>query len=181
MIPFRKRGMYQAMQNGVFGFGAICGASFGGSIADYIGWRWCFLLQVPVSVLALVLGALVLHDQAGGYDIRLGFGTIWAKIDLLGAFLLVTAISVQLIGLSLGGNELPWDHPWVIGSLVGSVVLFALFVLVEASTAAIPIIPLRMLTGRLPVLIQIANNFAGLAAYAVSFSSPQCVGVGPLG
>jgi hypothetical protein len=69
----------------------------------------------------------------------------------------------------------------VIGSLVGSVVLFALFVLVEASTAAIPIIPLRMLTGRLPVLIQIANNFAGLAAYAVSFSSLQCVGVGPLG
>lgn len=44
MIPFRKRGMYQAMQNGIFGFGAVCGASFGGSIADTIGWRWCFLL-----------------------------------------------------------------------------------------------------------------------------------------
>lgn len=44
MIPFRKRGMYQAMQNGIFGFGAICGASFGGSIADTIGWRWCFIL-----------------------------------------------------------------------------------------------------------------------------------------
>jgi MFS family permease len=171
MIPFRKRGMYQAMQNGVFGFGAICGASFGGAIADRIGWRWCFLLQVPVSALALVLGALVLRNQAGGFDIRPGFRVVWAKIDVLGALLLVTAISMQLIGLSLGGNELPWDHPWVIGSLAGSVVLFALFVLVEASTAAIPIIPLRMLRGRLPVLIQIANNFVGLAAYAVSFSS----------
>jgi len=70
MIPFRKRAMYQAMQNGVFGFGAICGASFGGSIADHIGWRWCFLLQVPVSALALVLGALVLRNQASGFDIR---------------------------------------------------------------------------------------------------------------
>lgn len=171
MIPFRKRGMYQAMQNGSFGFGAICGASFGGFIADCIGWRWCFLLQVPVSALALVLGALVLRNQAGGFDIRPGFRAVWAKTDVLGALLLVTAISVQLIGLSLGGNELPWDHPWVIGSLAGSVVLFALFVLVEASTAAIPIIPLRMLKGRLPVLIQIANNFVGLAAYAVGFSS----------
>jgi MFS family permease len=38
MIPFRKRGMYQALQNSMFGFGAICGASFGGSIADSIGW-----------------------------------------------------------------------------------------------------------------------------------------------
>jgi MFS family permease len=40
MIPFKRRGMYQALQNGMFGFGAICGASFGGSIADHIGWRW---------------------------------------------------------------------------------------------------------------------------------------------
>jgi MFS family permease len=38
MIPFRKRGMYQALQNSMFGFGAICGASFGGAIADSIGW-----------------------------------------------------------------------------------------------------------------------------------------------
>jgi MFS family permease len=180
MIPFRKRGMYQAMQNGVFGFGAVCGASFGGSIADRIGWRWCFLLQVPVSTLALVLGALVLRNPAGGFDIRPGFRVVWAKIDVLGALLLVTAISLQLIGLSLGGNELPWGHPWVIGSLVGSVVLFALFIHVEGSTAAIPIIPLRMLRGRLPVLMQIANNFVGLAAYAVSFSSLQCLGIRPL-
>jgi MFS family permease len=179
VIPFRKRGMYQAMQNGVFGFGAICGASFGGSIADHIGWRWCFLLQVPVSALALVLGALVLRDQAGGFDVRPGFRVLWAKIDVLGALLLVTAISLQLIGLSLGGNELAWGHPWVIGSLVGSVVLFALFIHVEGSTAAIPIIPLRLLRGGLSVLIQIANNFVGLASYAVSFSSLQCPGVRP--
>jgi hypothetical protein len=56
---------------------------------------------------------------------------------VLGSLLLVTAISLRLIGLSLGGNELPWDHPWVIASLVGSVVLFALFILVEGNTAAI--------------------------------------------
>lgn len=56
MIPFERRGMYQAMQNVLHGFGAICGASFGGAIADTIGWRWCFLLQVPVSIIALALG-----------------------------------------------------------------------------------------------------------------------------
>jgi MFS family permease len=38
MIPFRKRGIYQAMQNTVAGFGAISGASFGGFIVDHIGW-----------------------------------------------------------------------------------------------------------------------------------------------
>lgn len=168
MIPFRKRGMYQAMQNGMFGFGAVCGASLGGLVADHIGWRWCFLLQVPISIAALVLGALVLRNPAGGFNFRPGFLAVWTKIDVSGALLLVVAVSLQLVGLSLGGNELSWDDPWVVGSLAGSVVLFSAFILVEAKFAAIPIIPTRMLHGRLPVLIQVANSCVGLAAYSVS-------------
>ena len=89
------------------------------------------------------------------------------KVDFAGAFLLVSAISIQLVGLSLGGNELPWSNGWVIGSLVLSVVLLGVFVWVEAKTTTIPVIPLRMLRGRNPIAIQTANVCAGLAAYAV--------------
>ncbi|OHE97931.1 major facilitator superfamily transporter [Colletotrichum orchidophilum] len=173
MIPFRKRGMYQALQNGMFGFGAVAGASFGGSIADHIGWRWCFLLQVPISIVALVLGALVIRNPEGGFDIDTSdVRAIWSRVDVSGALLLVVAISMQLVGLSLGGNELPWGSPIVIGTLVGSVLLLALFVLIEARTKAIPVIPLRMLRGKLPVLTQISNVCAGLAAYAYLFMLP---------
>ncbi|KAK1835724.1 major facilitator superfamily domain-containing protein [Podospora conica] len=172
MIPFRKRGMYQALQNGMFGFGAICGASFGGSIADGIGWRWCFLLQVPISAFALLVGAWVIKNPEGGFEIGQGRKEIWKKVDVSGALLLVIAISLQLVGLSLGGNELPWSSPWVIASLVGSGALFVLFFVIEASTQAIPVIPLRMLRGRLPVLIQLANICVGLSAYAYLFNLP---------
>ncbi|KAH6887964.1 major facilitator superfamily-domain-containing protein [Thelonectria olida] len=172
MIPFRKRGMYQALQNGIYGFGAISGASFGGTIADHIGWRWCFLLQVPVSFFALVVGALVVSNQPGGFHLQGGLGAVWKRVDFVGAFLLVLAISVQLLGLSLGGNELPWASPWVIGALVGSVALFALFLVVEAKTAAIPVIPLRLLHGRLPIATQVANVCAGMAAYGYLFMLP---------
>lgn len=95
----------------------------------------------------------------------------WRIVDFSGAFLLVVAISIQLVGLSLGGNELPWSSPWVILSLVGSVVLLGLFLWVEANTTAIPVIPLRMFKGRLPVFTQLANVCAGLSAYAVSIST----------
>ena len=93
---------------------------------------------------------------------------VFAKIDLAGAFVLVIALSVQLLALSLGGNELPWSSGWVIGPLVGSFVLLGVFVLIEAKTSAIPIIPLRMLSGRLSISVQLANMCAGMAAYAVS-------------
>lgn len=172
MIPFRKRGMYQALQNGIYGFGAVSGASFGGTIADRIGWRWCFLLQVPISIMAFVIGALVVSNQSARLSLDSGIGAVWKRVDFVGAFVLVLAVSVQLVGLSLGGNELPWGSPWVIGSLVGSVGLFALFMLVESKTTAIPIIPLRLLHGRLPIATQVTNICAGMAAYGYLFMLP---------
>ena len=172
MIPFRRRGMYQALQNGMWGLGAISGASFGGAIADGIGWRWCFLLQVPVSVLAFVVGYLAIRNQPGRLSLDEGLGAVWRRIDLLGALVLVVAVTVQLVGLSLGGNELPWGSPWVIGALAGSFVLLGLFLVVEARTTAIPIIPLRMLRGRLPLATQAANVCAGMAAYGFLFVLP---------
>ncbi|CAJ2505793.1 Uu.00g131870.m01.CDS01 [Anthostomella pinea] len=172
MIPFQKRGMYQAFQNGMFGFGAICGASFGGSIADTIGWRWCFLLQVPISAIAFVLGWMVIQNPLNDHFASASFKETWRKVDFSGALLLVVAISVQLVGLSLGGNELPWDSPWVISSLLGSVVLLGAFLVVESKTTAIPVIPLRMLKGRLPISTQLANVCVGLSAYAYLFMLP---------
>ncbi|SPO05492.1 related to multidrug resistance protein fnx1 [Cephalotrichum gorgonifer] len=172
MIPFRKRGMYQALQNGMFGFGAVSGASFGGLVADHIGWRWCFLLQVPISIFALILGTLVVKNPEGGFGLENTFESIWTKVDLSGTFVLVTAVTIQLLGLSLGGNELPWSSPIVIGLLVTSILLLALFLTIESRTKAAPVIPLRLLRGSLPVLTEIANVCVGLAAYAYLFILP---------
>lgn len=159
--------MYQAMQNGIWGLGAILGASSGGAIADKIGWRWCFLLQVPLNIIALMVGILAVQNQPGGVSLGGGFRAVWKRVDFSGALFLVLGVSVQLVGLSLGGNELPWGSPWVVGSLVVSFVLLAVFLVVEARTSAIPIIPLRMLKGRLPVATQISNICAGFAAFGV--------------
>lgn len=169
MIPFRKRGMYQAAQNVLHGFGSICGASLGGAIADSIGWRWCFLMQVPVSLLALFVGYLVIRNQehAQGSSSE-SEKSVWALVDMSGSVLLILGLSAQLVGLSLGGNELPWNNVWVILCLVGSVVLLAAFLVVEATTGAMPVLPLRLLRGVKPLATQLANVCVGMAAYAVS-------------
>ncbi|KAL7955908.1 major facilitator superfamily domain-containing protein [Trichoderma compactum] len=172
MIPFKKRGMYQAMQNGIAGMGAICGASFGGTIADLVGWRWCFLFQIPFSIFALGAGYFVLKNQHRGIVSQGGLGALWKRVDFSGALVLVAAVSTQLLGMSLGGNELPWGSPWVIGSLLASVVLFAIFIRIEGKTTALPIIPLRMLQGAMPIATQIANICAGMSTYGYLFMLP---------
>ncbi|KAK0617500.1 major facilitator superfamily domain-containing protein [Immersiella caudata] len=175
MIPFQQRGMYQAMQNILVGFGAVLGASLGGAIADGIGWRWCFLLQVPVSILALVVGYNVLenpeHTVTNLHPTN-RFRSALRHVDLSGASFLVVGLVVQLLGLSFGGNEYPWDSKVVIALLVGSTFLLAGFVLVEARTNAIPMIPLRMLNGWQPTAIQLTNVFSGMSSYAYMFMLP---------
>ncbi|KAJ5511409.1 Major facilitator superfamily domain general substrate transporter [Penicillium expansum] len=153
LIPFRQRGMYQAIQNVSYGFGAICGASFGGAIVDSIGWRWCFLLQVPISLFALIMGYIVLkfpsrNTEPSSDGRKQG---IWQQIDVLGACLLILALSAQLVGLSLGGN-----------------ILLGL----TSNTTAAPLIPLKMLRGQLAVSTQISNVCVGMAAYAYLFTLP---------
>ena len=174
MIPFQERGMYQACQNVLHGFGSICGASLGGVIADHIGWRWCFLLQVPVSIFALVVGHLVISGAKAtavtgdeeATTLQLS-SSKWKQIDLSGAVLLVLGLSAQLAAMSMGGNNFPWSDRKVIAALALSVLLLVLFVAVELRTSAVPVMPMTMLRGTLAVSNQISNVCVGMAAYSV--------------
>ncbi|KAK3332623.1 major facilitator superfamily domain-containing protein [Cercophora scortea] len=175
MIPFKQRGMYQAMQNILVGFGAVLGASLGGMIAERIGWRWCFLLQVPVSMLALVVGYLVLENPAHTIielDPARQFRSALRYLDLSGAGFLVVGLVAQLAGLSFGGNEYPWMSAPVIGTLAASTVFLAVFIGIESKTKAIPMIPLRMLNSWQPIAVQLTNVFSGMASYAYMFMIP---------
>lgn len=148
IIPLEERGMYQAVQNGLHGFGAICGASLGGVIADSIGWRWCFLCQVPVSVAGLFIGYLVIKnppaEETGAEEgIEGEVRSVWTQIDLSGAVLLVVGLSVQLAALSLGGNQLEWGDWRVLACLGASLVLLVVFIWVELKTRALPVMPMH--------------------------------------
>ncbi|RDL39790.1 Uncharacterized protein BP5553_04130 [Venustampulla echinocandica] len=181
MIPFKERGMYQACQNVLHGFGSICGASLGGAIADTIGWRWCFLCQVPVSIFAFVVGHYVIKDtstpllvpeDAEEEDLVKSRPSKWKQIDLSGAVLLVLGLSAQLTAMSMGGNNYPWSDIRVIASLIVSVILLAVFILVELRTEAIPVMPMTMLHGTLAISNLISNVCVGMAAYAFLFLIP---------
>ncbi|KIX97486.1 uncharacterized protein Z520_06938 [Fonsecaea multimorphosa CBS 102226] len=180
MIPFQERGMYQACQNVLHGFGSICGASLGGLIADHIGWRWCFLLQVPASTFAFVVGHFVIKknesrklvaDEEQSSDSG-KLASKWDQIDLSGAILLVLGLSTQLGAMTMGGNNYPWSDVRVIVAMILSVILIVIFVVVELRTKAVPVMPMSMLHGTLAMSNQISNVCVGMAAYSFLFISP---------
>ncbi|KAJ5377008.1 hypothetical protein N7509_013894 [Penicillium cosmopolitanum] len=156
IVPLRDRGLWQGIINIIYATGSGTGAPLGGILADYIGWRWAFLAQFPMCILALIAVSLMLKLPARE-------NTHWKvklrRIDFLGALVLVGAVLGFLLGLDRGSN-VSWSMPITIVSLSVSVVLFGLFILVEVYFAAEPFAPGHIIFSRTFFALYCCNFFS---------------------
>ncbi|CAI7614451.1 hypothetical protein N7533_013369 [Penicillium manginii] len=156
IVPLRDRGLWQGIINIIYATGSGTGAPLGGILADYIGWRWAFLAQFPMCILALIAVSLMLKLPARE-------NTHWKvklrRIDFLGALVLVGAVLGFLLGLDRGSN-VSWSMPITIISLSISVVLFGLFILVEIYLAAEPFAPGHIIFNRTFFALYCCNFFS---------------------
>jgi len=65
----------------------------------------------------------------------------------------------MILGLNLGGNELPWTHPLVLTMLPLAALFFILFLVVEGKFAKQPILPLYLLSNRTPLVAALVFSF----------------------
>lgn len=70
------------------------------------------------------------------------------NLDPLGSLVFLGAICALLLGLQWGGQTKPWSSPDVIGCLVGSVLILALFFFIQWKKKEKALIPLRILAKR---------------------------------
>lgn len=155
LVPLRARGTYQGLGNIVYAGGAAIGGPLGGWLGDGIGWRWAFLIQVPICAVhfLIVLWKVNIPSGPGSMVEKI------KRIDFLGALSMVSAVTLLLLGLSLGGNQYEWSHPIVYGSIIGGSVLLVIFVLIEKYVAREPLLPLRVLFNRTPLFVSLTNWF----------------------
>lgn len=163
LYPPRERGKLSGYFGGVFGIASLLGPVIGGALTEHgtadfgglvvEGWRWCFYVNLPLSLLALFMIATKTPALGRGRG---------GKIDIWGAALVLTAFVPLLLALSWGGHDHPWTSPLVLGLLATFAVSLLLFILVEAK-ATEPIVPLGLF--RSP-----AFTWANIAAFIISMS-----------
>ncbi|CAI7590704.1 unnamed protein product [Penicillium pancosmium] len=156
IVPLRDRGLWQGIINIIYATGSGTGAPLGGILADYIGWRWAFLAQFPMCILALIAVSLMLKLPARE---NIHWKVKLRRIDFLGALVLVGAVLGFLLGLDRGSN-VSWSMPITIVSLSVSVVLFGLFILVEVYFAAEPFAPGHIIFSRTFFALYCCNFFS---------------------
>jgi EmrB/QacA subfamily drug resistance transporter len=126
-----------AVYGGIAGSGAALGLLLGGAVTQYLGWRWCLYVNVPIAVAAAVGGWKMLTGDGSGHGHR---------VDIPGV-LFATGGLVALVYACTEAVTSGWRSSTVIGLLGASVVLLCAFVVREARTSA-PLLPLQIVLDR---------------------------------
>jgi len=167
LFPPKERSKWQGLFGAVFGMSSVAGPLIGGWLTDGVSlfgmvsdWRWTFLINVPIGVIATVLiiryCPQIKHDRTH-------------KPDYIGALLITIALATLVLAvdntemLFKGLIERGVSLALVQGMLLTISVLAALsFVLIE-QRAKQPILPLRFFANRTYSLIMAAASLFGAA------------------
>jgi EmrB/QacA subfamily drug resistance transporter len=161
IVPPRERAKYQGYFLAVFGTSSVLGPVIGGflagqdSLLGVTGWRWVFLVNVPVGAVALLLVMRSLHLPHVRRDHR---------IDWPGALALVTALTPLLL-LAEQGRAWGWSSGRSLGLLALGVAGVAGFVLAERRYGDDALLPLHLFRGRTFGIGSVLNFILGLGMF----------------
>ncbi|MGZ4296067.1 MAG: MFS transporter [Solirubrobacteraceae bacterium] len=134
VFPREERGGAIGTWTAWGGIGILAGPILGGQIVDSTSWRWIFIINVPLVIIALALARVAVPGRAHGMPDT--------PIDWMGAVL----AALGLAGISFGLIEQPvlgWPDPGVWGALVAGALLLIAFVVHEACAES-PMLPLEL-------------------------------------
>ncbi|KID81785.1 Major facilitator superfamily domain, general substrate transporter [Metarhizium guizhouense ARSEF 977] len=171
LVPIERRGAYQSYMNIIYGVGSALGAALGGAMAEALGWRWVFGIQIPPLVICLCVSAVAIPDDLGVMGERKTVMQAIREFDAKGSLLLTVAISFLILGLNLGGNVMLWSHPFVIASLTIFTVCFPAFIWIESRVSK-PIMPPRLIQESPRSNLIFSNSIAALLSNAIFFNIP---------
>jgi EmrB/QacA subfamily drug resistance transporter len=126
----RERGRYQGYIAGVFALASVAGPLVGGFFTDNLTWRWAFLVNVPLAVIAIVMVRRSLPARPSAREVSIDYGGA-ALLTVALASMLAISVSIEVFGTR---SPLP-----LLAALVSVVTLIAL-ALVERR-ARDPILP----------------------------------------
>ncbi len=140
----------------IAGAGGAFGVLLGGILTQEVGWQWIFYVNVPIGSLVVLASFFILAPSLSEDETR-GF-------DIPGAISLTASLVLMVFAL-VKSTSWGWASVNTIGTLAISVVLLAVFIVIERRTAS-PLVPLSIFDNRSLSV----SNLVSLALGASIFS-----------
>ncbi|OCH86179.1 MFS general substrate transporter [Obba rivulosa] len=171
MYSLRQRGLTQGIASIFNSMGMGLGGPLGGFISDRFGWRWAFLIQIPLFAVSFALTSSHLNYVTPGK----GKSTkeMLKRIDYGGSLTLLGAVLSVLVFLSNKFNE---EQPWSSRAVyipIACAVFFAIaFVFIELYIAPEPVLAPALLRQRIPVLVAVSQMLVATCNFSVMYNFP---------
>lgn len=168
IVPPRERARYQGMFLGVFATSSVLGPIIGGLFAGaneilwINGWRWVFLINLPIGIAAMFMVVSFLHVPHTAKKQR---------IDWLGAMTIVMAV-VPLLLVAEQGREWGWaSFNSMAMYAIGGVGIVA-FILAERAAGDSALLPLKLFKSRTFSMATILGVLVGVGMFGGMMTLP---------
>ncbi|MCL6299986.1 MFS transporter [Streptomyces kronopolitis] len=169
IVPPRERARYQGYMLGTFATSSVAGPLIGGALAGQdqllgiTGWRWVFLVNVPIGIIALFVVAKVLNIPHTRRDHR---------IDWWGAVTLSLGV-VPLLLVAEQGREWGWDSGRSIACYAVGVVGIIAWIFVERWIGDDALIPMRLFRNGTFSKTSVMSVLIGMGMFGGMLMIPQ--------
>ncbi|MEV6563660.1 MFS transporter [Streptomyces kronopolitis] len=169
IVPPRERARYQGYMLGTFATSSVAGPLIGGALAGQdqllgiTGWRWVFLVNVPIGIIALFVVAKVLNIPHTRRDHR---------IDWWGAVTLSLGV-VPLLLVAEQGREWGWDSGRSIACYAIGVVGIIAWIFVERRIGDDALIPMRLFRNGTFSKTSVMSVLIGMGMFGGMLMIPQ--------
>jgi predicted MFS family arabinose efflux permease len=160
--PARNRAF--AVWGGVSAAAGTLGLVLGGVLVTAVGWRWIFLVNIPVG--AVVVAAALRLLPADGPRAAVGRG----GFDMGGAVSVTAGTSLLAYAVVQTGGH-PWGSARTIALLAAAAALLGYFVIHERFVARSPLMPLALWRNRSVTGANVVSALAASAMFAVFYST----------
>jgi len=169
IVPPRDRARYQGMFLAVFGTSSVIGPLVGGllagidSFAGITGWRWIFLMNIPIGAIALLLVVSYLHVPHLEAKSK--------KIDWWGVLTIIVGV-VPLLIVAEQGREWGWVSTNSIAAYLIGVIGIISFIVIERKMGEDAILPLHLFKSRTFSLTTLLGVIVGMGMFGGMISLP---------
>ena len=169
IVPPRERAKYQGMFLAVFGMSSVLGPLIGGmfagidSLFGITGWRWIFLMNLPIGLVALFLVLSFLHIPH--------HAAVSKVIDWWGVVTIIVGV-VPILIVAEQGREWGWASLSSITAYVVGVVGIVSFILIQRRMGDDALLPLKLFKSRTFSLTTLLGVVVGIGMFGGMISLP---------